>query len=282
MMKKRLKKILIFIVIVAVIIITPILVLSNRFFTLRGYFDDWKNETDFQIAHIFNSRLCYINNTELHLPNYSDELYIIENDRVYYSYTNTSYSDTKDTAPTETLFLMSVSIKDGTYQEHAQITENGLFGYYLDHVIYLQSDQNRYAFDIASETLQIVKTFPQKPYVWHCDNHQSLTISKLSTDETRVVTLDSMAKTNNYAKNILEGLVSQKDGKANFENFFYDVRIVNHAIFILCDIRNFHGSSDALIFLYDFENDSVQFVSHNPLRGSELIYRYDFVLIDSD
>lgn len=288
-MKKNI--IIILFVLLAVIIIVCTLVVLDSKFNMRHYFDNWNNETNDNIISISYSSV-YNNNGEL-LFEIDDDLhslnieivYCVKGERIYFSYATMD----PETDLRNIWHIASVSVSGKDFKEHYSgilfddtikyptlkdlscntdcAEEYG--GLYYDNVIYLHGNARTVAFDLETEITKEIDSLPVSRYMGKIENKQTLTVIDTENGATHTVTLESMANSNVYAKNLLE-LSTRKiwSGESPTFNLFDRMKTVDEQMYITCVIYNWNGDSFAVVFKYDFASDKVYYVSSNKVGGN--------------
>ncbi len=80
-------------------------------------------------------------------------------------------------------------------------------------------------------------------------------------EEYRTIDLEYMASKNEYAL-ALKSLENYSTGKSPTERFFYDHFEIGDKLYFLCDVLEKDGESNALLFSYDYQNESFDFLYH--------------------
>ena len=102
--------------------------------------------------------------------------------------------------------------------------------------------------------------------------YKQLTIVK--GDEERVITVDYMANRNEYVDKLrqLEEHTTLFDTIDPLEKFFQDSFVINEKIYLVCNVFDREGERNTLIFCYDYENDSFEYLYHRFTSGQPHIY----------
>lgn len=274
---------------------------------LLHFFDKWEPEVAEDI-HIRNYYQIDSKKQGVNLfPLFDDtgigvfqEVFCEQNNRLYFCYTK-SNSMQKDIC---TYYIASCDLSANDFQIHysadfqislSPLPQNLLSDYYpLNYLssyeknqggaysngqILLQ-DQNQVAvYDIAldqaalyqdeSEIQSVLSEFFHRELNWEIHNQSEIVFSNNDTGEIRILTLEKMAESNEYANALLK--ISDKktwDKNITFgEQFFSGVKILDGEPYVICKIFRWDGNSIAIVFKYDFDTNTVKYVKEVSVGG---------------
>lgn len=83
--------------------------------------------------------------------------------------------------------------------------------------------------------------------------------------EERIVSVNYMSQRHQYVKELLEiGIIKNPIEEIDpLKYFFFDNFVINDNIYLICRVLDNDGESNALIFSYDFEKDTIKFIYHD-------------------
>ncbi len=270
---------------------------SCGMFSDQSFFDGWVSETNEEILHIIGDSFADGSDAEWekHIDGRIEEIYCVQNDRIYLCYSTAI----PDAYPDRTWHIASIGRNGEDFTEHyggnlftnsnpkgyayeytrLSITPydaENYGGFYAYHKIYLHGDKTTVVYDIQNGTLSETDGYPVSPYTWSINEHKTIVIQDREQNVTKTLTLESMAEENPYAKDLLA--YSKKNtwnGTSLTENIFSGMKIVGDRIYVICEMRNWHGESFAVVFRYDFASDSMLYVSHQKTSDRvESIYSF--------
>jgi len=282
-MKKRSKWTIIISLLLVVTSAFIVLLQFEKKYSLRHYFDDWESESEgvFALTYLGNSiqypgmdhyEMVFQDVEELDF--YADWIYSIENGRIYFlgseqdenqELTNWRIASMKtDKSDLQIHYQIDVMKHEKYYDlsNSLQKTMNPVCGgIYDDHHIYIKAYDTIVAYDIMNDTVETVDSLPSCTYSIDANSFDYVVISK-NNESGRTITPESMAKTNAYVSKLLELEQCRTiDGESFLENFFIYARVLDGEIYLVCRIYNLYGFSDAILFQYDYETDTVRYVT---------------------
>ena len=293
-MKKR----YLFIASVIIVSLIFLIVLLSLKFSMHGFFDKWKTEVSESIIHVYNESYLtseFADDKDLQdilESGVVEEVYCVENDRIYFIYSvsneypkviwniasvNINFEDLK------IHFSEDITNAEGSkpsYEKLGYLSEHrNLFGgMYADHKIFLKGNNKIVMYDITSDAVEYVDTYPKMNYAWEIQNHQSIVFENLHDGTTQTITMETIAQCNAYAKELTE-LKTIWDGSSATKHFFATVKMQNDELFIVTEVLNWHGSAFAIVFKYDYDTNTVQYVS--SYKTSDRVEgNYSFVLYE--
>ena len=169
---------------------------------------------------------------------------------------------------------------DQTYarntNSHSQDSYGSANGVYDDGKIILTDQVKTAVFDLATahaeEFAATDYDYPAVAIEVEMIDHQ--TISFCRNSEQKIFNVEAGSQTSEAFKK-LYSLQNEKNwqGKSCLSELFDSVQIVNDQVFILCRVLNWSGETHAVVFQYDFENNSCKYAFHcfmNDLIGNDL------------
>lgn len=138
-------------------------------------------------------------------------------------------------------------------------------GYYYDGKIILTDHVKVVEFDLATigskEFLAENYHFPTLPIEAEITDSQSITFYKNA--ESQIFDAENGKQTSKAFENLYE-LEKEKNwqGKSYLSGLFSNVQIVNNQVFIICSVLNWDGETHAIVFQYDFEDNSCKYAFH--------------------
>ena len=296
-MKKNLKKMILTILILVCAVALILVLFLEAKYSLRHYFDDWEAEIDEKIASVCADYLVKYPDSDkfedLHIgfPCALRTVYSIENGRIYALAQQDSQDGAKDkwiimsmkTDKTDAQIHYETEVSDyEKYYDLANSAQKELNsscgGMYDNHHIYIKAYDRIVAYDIVNDTVEAVEDLPESEYCYRIEKSQKIIISKQG-EEDRILTLDKMALTNEYAA----ALFSLRDykawsGRSFVDAFFRYIRELNGKLYVVCQVHNRYGKSFAIVFQYDYDTDSVYYVTSST-SGEYVSMHYSFIPI---
>lgn len=162
---------------------------------------------------------------------------------------------------------------NNSHSKERYLTANG---FYYDGKIILTDHVKTVEFDLATasskEFLAVNYEYPTLPIETEILDYQTISFCKNS--EQKIFNVETGNQTSTVFKNLFE-LKKEKNwqGKSYLSELFDKVQIVNNQIFIMCRVLNWDGETHAIVFQYDFENNSCKYVFHcfmDDLIGNDL------------
>lgn len=269
---------------------------------LNGMFNSLKVETEESVPYICYDNLVYndmlVNFNELLEKNGINgvfhEVYVIQNDTIWFGYSDTEKNEngarqwniaTVDISGKEFNIAYSgefcfgntadrsYSQKNNSHQEERYITANG---FYHDGKIILTDHVKMIELDVeTTDWKEIViehYKFPVLPIETEIIDYQTITFSRDS--EQKIFNVETGKRTSVAFEKLFK-LEKEKtwQGKSYLSELFDKVQIVNNHIYIICRVINWDGETHAVVFQYDFENNSCKYAFHcfmDDLIGNDL------------
>ena len=266
-------------------------------YCLKHFFEDWTSESDQKMLQVSYSDRLYDKNQNFLFDigeilnveqgnGFVEEVYCVRNNRIYFCYSTSTHS-----LQYEEWHIASLSLGGEDFQEHfhnmedpirdgkhlyeklsyAYREDHSIGGLYHNGKIFLRTQTKNFAYDIDTDTVTEVENLPTLKYTFTVsEDNQQLLIENTKTNENRTVTLQSMAKINAYAEQLLD--IHSDDA---FDYFFANAVSVDEEIYIICEVVGF-AYIFSLMFEYDFANNEVHFVSL-LMGGDATIDNYSIV-----
>lgn len=154
-------------------------------------------------------------------------------------------------------------------------------GYYFDGKIILTDFKKLIEYDIQkgvyTELSYDKYIHPETPISWKFgDDFNSITFFKNGKKYYLDKTI--LSQNNNIARQIISK--NNHDiwsGDSPFNGAFGDVQIVNDEVFLILLVRNYHGSSYAIIFKLDFDNSKYSYLGYEFIGGT--IFEREFHIV---
>ena len=159
---------------------------------------------------------------------------------------------------------------------HSQDSYGSANGFYDDGKIILTDHVKTAVFDLATahaeECAATDYDYPTAAIEAEMIDHQ--TISFCRNSEQKIFNVETGSQTSTAFEKVCS-LQNEKNwqGKSCLSELFDSVQIVNDQVFILCRVLNWSGETHAVVFQYDFENNSCKYAFHcfmNDLIGNDL------------
>ena len=273
--RKKVSLVSIFAFFLVILVITGSVL--NSKISLKHFFDDWKPQSDVQVLTVVDDTALHYGNTVSHLDlsqGIVEEIYCVKNNRVYFCYsTALSESDSHrewhigSTTLTGDDFRdhrLSLPSSGSTYVKFSYDYQayGNYGGLYQDGKIFLRGKDKTLAYDIDADAITTIDTLPSQKYRAVIENPYTIVLEDSRSLHKRTITLDKIAKENEYANEILKLKPKKRwDGLSYLSNFFANVKIVDGDIYLICEIFNGYGKSFTVLFQYDFHSDRVYYLS---------------------
>lgn len=269
---------------------------------LNDTFDTYETETAGKVPYVCYDTLM-LNDVGLDFGELLDEnvpdgvfheVYVIQDDLIWFGYSDAGRNENG----AKNWYIASVRIDgrnldiaysgefcrgdeaDQTYVQNnnshlkdRSLTDNG---FYDNGKIILTDHVKTVAFDLATADATEFSAkdyeYPALPVETEIMDYQTILFCKDS--EQKIFTAETGSQTSKAFKKLYE-LRKEKNwqGKSYLSELFDKVQIVNDQIFIICRVLNWDGETHAMVFQYDFENNSCQYAFHcfmDDLIGNDL------------
>lgn len=269
---------------------------------LNVIFDAYEIETAEKVPYVcYDSLVCNDINLDfgrLLDENVSDsvfnEVYVIQDDVIWFGYSDAKrnengakkwyiasvYIDGKNFNIAYSGEFCLGSEADQTYVQNNNSHSKERFltanGFYYDGKIILTDHVKTVEFDLATtnstEFLAKNYAYPTMPIETEIVDYQTISFCKNS--ERKIFNVETGKQTSPVFNNLLK-LQKEKNwqGKSYLSELFNKVQIVNNQIFIMCRVMNWDGETHAIVFQYDFENNSCKYAFHcfmDDIIGNDL------------
>lgn len=256
---------------------------------LTDMFDSFATETAESVAYVCYNTLT-INNETLNLEkvlkqNGIDgifhEIYVIQNDTIWFGYSDTKDNGTKQWHIASTSMdgdILNIAYSgtfgleneaDKTYIQNSNSHQEDRYstanGFYYNGKIILTDHVKMIEFDLSTASAKECSTkdyiLPTLPIQIEITDYQTIKFCKDSEQKTFNI---ETAKSTSEAFEQLYNMESKKNwqGKSYLSELFNKVQVVNEQIFIICRVINWDGETHAIVFQYDFKNNSCQYAFH--------------------
>lgn len=151
---------------------------------------------------------------------------------------------------------------NNSHTEERYLTANG---FYYDGKIILSDHVKIVEFDLTTtsskEFLAENYEFPILPIEIEITDYQCITFCENS--EQKIFNVENGKQTSKAFEKLYE-LEKEKNwqGKSYLSELFDKIQIVNNQIYIICRVINWDGETHAIVFQYDFENNSCKYAFH--------------------
>ena len=211
------------------------------------------------------------------------EVYAIQNDLVYFSYSANTRTEnggktwhiatvTVDKKEISSIYCADFCVESGSDQhyyvknnnDHSQNRYLTANGFYYDGKIVLTDHVKLVEFDLNARS---AVEFSAKDYLYptvldvEIVDAQTIKFSKDAQQKT--FDTDRGKATSSAFAEMLK-LEDEKawDGDSLLFDLFNKVQIVDNQIFIMCRVINWHGETHAVVYRYNFEDNSCQYAFH--------------------
>lgn len=222
------------------------------------------------------------------------EVYAIQDDVIWFGYSD----DKRNENGARNWYIASVSIDKANFKtaysgefcleleaDQAYVQNNNSHskeryleanGFYYDGKIILTDHVKTVEYDLATgistEYLSVEYEYPALPIETEIIDSRTISFSKNS--EQKIFNVETGSQTSTAFKDLLE-LNEEKiwSGESCLSDLFDKVQIVNNQAFIMCRAMNWNGETHAIVFQYDFENNSCKYAFHcfmNDIIGNDL------------
>lgn len=269
---------------------------------LNDIFDAYEVETAEKVPYVCYDTLVFhdvaLDFDQLLDGNISDgvfhEVYAVRDDMIWFGYSDA----TRNENGAKTWYIASVAIDGRNFQiaysgefcseteaDQAYVKNNTspakeryftANGFYYGGKIILTDHVKTVAYDLSTgNTMEFSAAdyeYPTLPIEAEIIDHQ--TISFCKDTEQKIFDVETGIQTSAVFKELFE-LENKKNwqGKSYLSELFDKVQFVNHQVFILCRVMNRAGETHAVVFQYDFENNSCKYAFHcfmDDLIGNDL------------
>jgi len=240
---------------------------------LEIFIEKIDNEKEESVAYTFFDFVNF-DNCKLHLSEHiSDtkynvlQVFCINEGKIYFL---CEYNDSTDTH----WCIASIDLDGGDFKKHTDNVFLGTYtidftipydertGYYYDQTIVLTDFKKLIEYDIRNQTF-IVHDYekyqhPQKNISWNIENNEKITFHTQTKDI--VVNKENFAKSNHISNELLSSFDKKIwSGKSSLYSLFDSVQLIDDEIYIICRVLNYRGSTYALIFHYNLEQQEYRF-----------------------
>lgn len=258
---------------------------------LNEMFNAFETETTEKIPYVcydalkFNDETLDFNEL-LHAKGYDaifNEVYVVQDDVVWFGYSDSERNENGAKIWNIASVCMNgadmniaysgefclTSDADQVYAQKNNIHTDKRYleanGFYYDGKIVLTDHVKVVEFDLTTKKSMEFSSknyeFPILPIETRIIDHQAITFCKNS--EQKSFNIENGIKTSEAFEKLYK-LEKEENwqGKSYLSELFNKVQIANDQIYIICRVLNWDGETHALVFQYDFENNSCKYVFH--------------------
>lgn len=255
---------------------------------INDMFDSYEIETAEKIPYVCYNTLVY-NNATLDFDKLLDEnisngvfheVYVVQDDIIWFGYSDVKRNEngakkwyiasvTVDGSDLNIAYSGEFCLESEADQSYVQNNNSHMKEYYLtangfyyDGKIILTDHIKTIEFDLetaSSEEFSVVDyKYPTLSIETEIVDYQTISFCKNS--EQKIFNVEIGKQTSKAFKKLFE-LKEEKNwqGKSYLSELFDKVQIVNNQIYILCRVINWDGETHAIVFQYDFENNSCKY-----------------------
>lgn len=269
---------------------------------INDMFDSFEMETVKEVAYMCYDTLVY----EDEVLNFRDvlknnqingifhEVYVIQNNTVWFGFSDSERNEkgarkwniatvSMDGSMMEIVYsgeFCQGEKADQTYIQnsncHKKERYSAASGFYYDGKIVLTDHMKTVEFDIQTVSSKEITVedlnYPILEVEVDIEDVQTITFCKNS--EVKIFNIERAKETSGVFEQ-LYGLENKKNwqGESYLSKLFDKVQIVDNQIYIICRVMNWNGETHAIVFQYDFGNNSCQYAFHqymDDLVGNNL------------
>lgn len=210
------------------------------------------------------------------------EVYVVQDDVVFFGYSEEKKDPnggqewyiatiTIDQKELNAIYHTEFCVENGSDQNysqnsinHSQIRYSSANGFYHNNKIVLTDHIKLVEFDLKTRTAMEFDAqsykYPTMPVVEIVDC-QTISFSKDSQQKT--FSVNEGKQTSAVFREMIE-LHKEKNWKGEplISDLFNEVQVFDNEIYIMCRVMNWNGETHAVVYLYDFETNSCQYVFH--------------------